>query len=193
MNFFVGGRYTCGSGNTVRVIKQVHGDDIHWCDDMGPGQCSKETFSRWLGAGGLAPDSPAPPPACPTRAKRVSRKFWDYVSKEASSIQGLGSLIIESENPDRQDLIGVSFWTIRNCLRQIKNEAEIHNCRPLRGLTAIDRNAESLQKSIAALIAFLNSSEPPPGEVSPQVLRALSDGLASVNRLRAGLAPYLAQ
>jgi hypothetical protein len=175
------------------VIEQIHGDDIHWCDDTGPGQCSKETFSRWLGAGGLAPDSPAPPQAGPTRAKRVSRKFWDYLSKEASSLQGLGSLIIESANPDRQALIGASFWTMRNCLHQIKNGVEIHNCRPIRGLTAIDRNAASLQKSIAALIDFLQSSETPSGEVSPQVLRALSDGLGSVNRLRGNLAPYLAQ
>jgi hypothetical protein len=193
MNFFVGGRYACGNGNTVRVIEQIHGDDIHWCDDVGPGRCSKERFSRWLGAGGLAPDSPAAPPSGPRRAKRVSGKFWDYLSMEAASIQGLGSLTIESENPDRQDPIGVSLRTIRNCLRQIKNEAETHNCRPLRGLTAIDRNAGSLQKSIAALIDFLRSSETPSGEVSPQVLQALSDGLGSVNRLRAGLAPYLDQ
>lgn len=177
----------------MRVIEQIHGDDIHWCDDMGPGRCSKETFSRWLGAGGLVPDSRAPPQAGPARAKRVSRKFWDYLSKEASSLQGLGSLIIESDNSDRRALIGASFWTIRNCLHQIKNEAEVHNCRPLRGLTAIDRNAASMQRSIADLIAFLQSSETPSGEVSPQILQALSDGLASVNRLRAGLAPYLAQ
>ena len=42
----VGGRYmTCG-GNLIRTITKIDGDDIHYADQFGNGQCLKTTFVK---------------------------------------------------------------------------------------------------------------------------------------------------
>ena len=192
-DIFVGGRYIQERGHSVREIEEIHGDDIHWRDSVAPGVCSKKSFMRWLGSGGLAPDSPAPPKTSGKPSKRITEEVLGYVDRELTPLQTLADLNIESENVEKRALIGVSMWGIRMGVNRINEEIKKTWAPRLPRITRIDRSAETLQRLIPCLIETLTPSGPHLEAVSPQVLQALSAGLASVNRLRADLAPYLGQ
>src|SRR5580658_8707676 len=55
MKLFVGGKYVSQSGNLVRLIERLEGDDVYWRDDIGAGRCAKGTFRKW--ASRIHPDS----------------------------------------------------------------------------------------------------------------------------------------
>lgn len=49
MKLFAGGKYVSVTGSTTRVIERIDGGDIYWCDESGPGRCTKGTFRKWAG------------------------------------------------------------------------------------------------------------------------------------------------
>ena len=190
---FVGGRYIPASGNWAREIEAIHGDDIHWRDEFGAGECSRQSFGRWLGKGDLAPDSPAPPTTPRRPSRRITEDFLEQVNQELTPLRKLATLDIESQDAKKRALIGMSLWDIREGVNHMDDELKRTWAPRLPRLTRIDRRAETLQRLIPSLIETLTPSGPPLEVVSPQALQALSDDLASANRLRADLAPYLTQ
>ena len=177
----------------MREIEGIHGDDIHWRDKFGSGQCSRRSFWRWLGKGDLAPDSPAPPKTPRKRSKPITEAFFGRLNQEIIPLRKLATLEMESENAEKRALIGISMWSIREAVSQMDEQVQRTWAPGLQRLTRMDLSAETLQRLIPSLIGTLTPSDAPLEAVSPQVLRALSDGLESVNRLRGDLAPYLGQ
>lgn len=192
---FVGGRYIQLSSGNIRTIEAIRGAEIQWSDKYGGGHCCLETFKKWLETGDLAPDSPAPPPGYPKRAKYITKAFREFLNREVAVLCGLGlrEMAIEGQTTDQEMLLGGSLWIIRGALKRMESALEGYYSRPMHMLNAIDADAARVQGAVISLLDALKSSEPPAGADWSPVLRALSDGLASVNRLRAGLAPYLAQ
>ena len=192
---FIGGRYIQLSSGNIRTIEAIRGAEIQWRDKYGGGHCCLETFKKWLETGDLAPDSPAPPPGYPKRAKYITKAFREFLNREVAFLRALGlrEITIERKTTDLEMLFGGSLWIIQGALKRIESALKDYYSRPMHMLNAIDTDAARLQMAITSVLETLNASEPPAGADWSPVLRALSDGLASVNRLRAGLAPYLAQ
>jgi hypothetical protein len=192
-DLFAGGRYIQERGFSTREIEAVHGDDIHWRDKFGSGQCSRRSFRRWLGKGDLAPDSPPPPKTPRKRSQPITEAFFGRLNQEIIPLRKLATLEMESENAEKRALIGISIWSIREAVSHMDEQVKRTWAPGLQRLTRMDLSAETLQRLIPSLIETLTPSGTPLEAVSPQLLQALSDGLESVNRLRGDLAPYLGQ
>ena len=192
-DLFTGGRYIQERGHWAREIEEIHGDDVHWRDSSGSGRCSKQSFYRWLGRGSLAPDSP-PPPITAARRSKITQEAIERARNDAATLQNLKTLSIEPET-DSEGFTGIFLWSLRRSINRIQEQVEDVPCgKRLRAFTRIDTDAQSAQSSIIGLSDMLKTSPAPfaAASVSP-LLQALSDGLESVNRLRADLAPYLGQ
>jgi hypothetical protein len=197
MNFFVGGRYISASGNTVRTIERIHGDNIYWRDDVGPGQCGSERFKRWVGA--LSPDSPVPLSA-PKRAKRVTEDVIVAVKKELSAVQLFRSKIadikIETEDPPRQELIGFSIGLIGGQAQKLEQAIQDFPGfgKRLLAVTRMDDKVDMLQNLISTLkVGLTPISESSSQGAVTQLRQVLSDGSDSLARLRRILAPCIGQ
>lgn len=191
MDFFVGGRYLSATGNTVRVIERVYGDDIYWRDSVGPGRCSTETFKRWVGS--LCPDSPIPLQN-PKRVKRVPIATIEIVRKELVAIQNvrisIAEIMIEAADSEHQAMIRSSLWFLGSTLERLEQEI-----RPdwgygnrLRRITRIDSGAASAKQLISVLLELLDMLPEASLESPVTRLRAvLSDGLPPLVRIRSAL------
>jgi hypothetical protein len=192
-NLFTGGRYIQERGFSIREIEQIHGDDIHWRDKFGGGQCSKQNFYRWLGKGSLAPDSPpAPPPA--KRSKPITEDAIGRVRNDAAMLQKLKELSIKPEM-DSQGVARFFLGAMETYITRIQEQAAgVSYNKRMRSFTRIDCDAQAAQSSITSLSDWLKSASATfPEECVLPLSKALSDGLESVNRLRGNLAPYLGQ
>ena len=192
---FIGGRYIQQCGGNIRTIDAIRGSEIEWSDKYGSGHhCCLETFQKWIGLGGLSPDSPAPPQNSARRAKYITRAFRVFLNREVALLGGLGlgGITLKMQTADQEILCEGYLWMSQRALKRIKNAVEAYHSRPMHMVTEIDTEAKQLQSTITSLLGFLQSSEAPEGAASPPVLEVLSGGLASANRLREGLAPYLA-
>jgi hypothetical protein len=192
-DLFTGGWYIQERGFSTREIEAIHGDDIHWRDEFGAGQCSRQSFERWLGGGSLAPDSPQAPPTVAQRPK-ITEQAKEWVRNDAAALQKLKELSIKSEM-DNDGFARFFLGSMGNCITRIQGQAEHVPCgKQLRAFTRLDVDAKTVQSSLTFLCDWLKrvSATFPEEDVLP-LSRALSDGLESVNRLRADLAPYLGQ
>ena len=195
MNLFVGGRYNSKDGFGLRVIEQIHGDDIHWRDNVGPGRCSRSGFERWVGA--MSPDSPPSPPASMKRSKPITDQVIQIVLKDLAQIQRLREMLADLKmDPNGTDMIGPSAWCLGTALKLLENGIEElpRAGRRGRAMTRIDARASLSENAIGPLIAVLNDlPEAPAKSDARQLTGALSDGLVLISRLRLKIAPYIAQ
>jgi hypothetical protein len=193
-DFFVGGRYIQERGNWVREIEAIHGDDIHWRDKVGDGRCSRQSFARWLGKGSLAPDSPPPPPRA-KRSKPITEEVIERVRNDITMMHKLSELTIEPGIADDQQLATVFLWSLRTYINSTEKAAEdLPGHIRKRVFTRIDANAALVQQAVISLCELLKrSSAIVPAERASLLLKSLSDGLESVNRLRGSLEPHLGQ
>jgi hypothetical protein len=190
---FMGGRYIQERGFSVREIEGIHGDDIHWRDKFGSGQCSRQSFGRWLGRGSLAPDSPQAPLTVARRAK-ITEQAIAQVRSDAAMLAKLKGLSIKREM-DSEGVARFFLGSMGTCITRIQAQAEDVPCgKRLRAFTRIDADAKTVQSSLTSLCGWLQSASIAclAEDVLP-LSQALSDGLESVNRLRGNLEPYLGQ
>jgi hypothetical protein len=189
---FVGGRYIQERGFSVREIEVIHGDDIHWRDQVGDGQCSRKSFYRWLGRGSLASDSPPPPQMVARRPKRITEEAIECVRSNVAALRNLGEINI-GPGIDGRGLISIGLWALKSSLHRMQ-DVELPGHNRMRTFTRIDADAQLVQSAIISLRDVLESgSEGLPAEGVSPLLQALSDGLESANRLRDSLVPYLGQ
>lgn len=190
---FVGGRYIQERGFSTREIEGIHGDDIHWRDKFGSGQCSRQSFGRWLGRGSLAPDSPPTPPMVVRRSK-ITEQAIEQVRSDAATLQKLKGLSVKREM-DSEGTARFFLGSMETSITRIQAQAEHVPCgKRLRAFTRIDADAKIVQSSLTFLCGWIQSASATfPGEDVLPLSQALSDGLASANRLRGNLEPYLGQ
>ena len=143
-DLFEGGRYIQERGFSTREIEAIHGDDIHWRDKFGAGQCSRQSFGRWLGRGSLAPDSPQSPQRV-VRCSKITVQAIEQVHSDAAMLQKLKELSIKPEM-DSQGLAAICLWAMRSSITRIQEQAEyVPTGKRLRAFTRIDENAQMVR------------------------------------------------
>lgn len=55
MKVIVGQKYVSWSGNMIRFVEHIDGNNVYWRDDVGPRKCTRSTFHKW--AGEIHPDN----------------------------------------------------------------------------------------------------------------------------------------
>src|SRR6266508_609010 len=158
MVLFVGGKYLKTSGNGTRIIERIHGDDVYWRDDVGPGRCSLETFSRMVS--GLAEDSPPQPVERPRR-KQIKQEVIAAIQAEAELMHSFIArtrILFGSLDANRHDFTRMAIGLLLGMADDLESDLIMRSgTRPLRYLTGLDRSAKLCLLSIGSLIEALNS------------------------------------
>lgn len=193
MSYFVGARYIAKGGHFVRTIERINGDDIFWCDQVGSGRCSRESFNRW--AGELSPDSP-PPPQVQKPAKRITQDIMAAVHKELCAVRDfrkeIAEIKISTADSERQTVIALSVWQIDSTLEWLEKELERGSTKTLQKITRVDSLASTLEFLISPLVEVLASVPEASSKAAVTLLlQALADGSELLVRLRSVIAPCL--
>lgn len=197
MNFFVGGKYVAKSGLAARTIERIHGDDIYWRDDIGPGRCSKKRFEQW--GDSVSPEN-SPSRQVAKRAKSVTQSVIKAIKNELPRLQAFRAAIaeIKPEIPDEkvQELSRISLGLLVSSVLRLENQMQDfpgYSSR-LRMITRMDTDAATIQKIICSLNVLNDySSEARTKVVVTKLLQVLSEGSDCLGRLRALLVPFLTQ
>jgi hypothetical protein len=195
MNLIVGQKYASARGSAVRVIEKIHGDDIYWRDDIGPGRCSRRRFEEWTSP------SPVENPEAFQKLKRathITQVVIDVVKEELARMQkfhkSIAEIQVELTDKDFEPLLMASMVMLSMSINHLEKEMQGFPGygKRLRALTRVDTAAESLQRLISPLReGFLAVSAESSKETVTHLLQVLSDVSACLNRLQSFVAPFL--